>query len=218
MLITEGGRKRGHWADDVSVLWGWHGQPAPVCVCVSGKGGGGHRVTVRELEKKDQERERGREGAGWLEGSYTQPPLPLPPSTFFLPTHPASVTPVRGLWQTARGFMCVCMYMPLPFGVWMSKVRHMVSATSRLAVKHKQAAWRLPFPPVPRHIQRQTNTPAAPTSKSATAVMMKNVMSATSWQMKPMRQKHEHSTQPNTRTRFKFFSLNFTFLLSATKP
>lgn len=83
----------------------------PLCVCVwAGKEGGGHRVTVRELEKKDRERERGREGAGWLEGSYTQPPLPLPPSTFFLPTHPASVTPVRGLWQTARGFMCVYVY------------------------------------------------------------------------------------------------------------
>lgn len=153
----------------------------PLCVCVCERERrGGHRVTVRELEKKDRERERGEERAqdGWRGPTLSLLSLCLPPPSFCPPTPPRSR--LSGACDRRRVGSCVCMYMPLPFGVWMSKVRHMVSATSRLAVKHKQAAWRLPFPPVPRHIQRQTNTPAAPTSKSATAVMMKNVMSATS--------------------------------------
>lgn len=151
-----------------------------VCVCERERRGGGHRVTVRELEKKDRERERGEERVqdGWRGPTLSLLSLCLPPPSFCPPTPPRSR--LSGACDRRRVGSCVCMYMPLPFGVWMSKVRHMVSATSRLAVKHKQAAWRLPFPPVPRHIQRQTNTPAAPTSKSATAVMMKNVMSATS--------------------------------------
>lgn len=69
--------------------------PASVCVCLEGKGVGGCRVTVRELEKGGM-KERGAEGRGdgWGHGWRGPKLAPLPQSV--LPTHPASVTPVRG--------------------------------------------------------------------------------------------------------------------------
>lgn len=151
----------------------------PLCVCVSGKGGGGaqgHCQGIRKEGPREREGKRGCRMAGGVLHSASPPS-----ASHLLFAHPPRLGHACQGPVTDGAWVHVCVYV-YAAAVWRVDVKGQAHGLGHLPPRSQTN--KLPgaclFHLSPRHIQRQTNTPAAPTSKSATAVMMKNVTSATS--------------------------------------